>query len=208
MSQLPHTRARLSRDESREETRRRLVDSATELFARFGVPDTSLHMVAEHAGYSRGAFHSNFADKAELAEAVAASVTAQIGPAIDALLTSSVASGERLKGYIRNYLRFCADQPLLTGALIAVVGHQSRFDAARFDLRVEESLRGIISLFEEGQRRQEMRPFDPWFMAYMLRTTLDATAGRLAAGTLPTTVDEAITELVAVFDRSTRTEMH
>lgn len=204
MSQIPYGRARLSREESREQTRGRLVDSATELFAQFGVSNTSLHTVAEHAGYSRGAFHSNFGDKAELAEAVALSATSKIGPAIEALLVSSVSSGERLEDYIRSYLRFCADEPLKTSALIAVIGFQSRFDTVRFDSRVEESLRGIIGLFEDGQHRDEMRPFDPWLMAYMLRTTLDAAAARLAARTLPTSVDETIGEIVTIFELATR----
>ncbi|WP_052135830.1 TetR/AcrR family transcriptional regulator [Arthrobacter sp. PAMC 25486] len=206
MIQIPDGRARLSRDESREQTRRRLVDAATELFTQFGVSDTSLNTVAEHAGYSRGAFHSNFGDKAELAEAVALSATSMIGPTIDALLVSPIASGARLEDYIRSYLRFCADEPLKTSALIAVVGFQSRFDTVRFESRMKESLRGIIGLFKDGQQRDEMRPFDPWLMAYMLRTTLDAAAARLAARALPTSVDETIGEIVTIFELATRKE--
>lgn len=205
-SQTQGARTRLSRDESREETRRRLVDSATELFARFGVSDTSLHTVAEHAGYSRGAFHSNFDDKAELAEAVALSATSTIGPTLDALLSGPSPSSERLRDYIRGYLSFCAEHPVQTGALIAVVGFQSRFDTARFTSRMEESFRGLIGLFEDGQNRDEMRPFDPWFMAYVLRTTLDASAARIDAGTLPTSAEETINEVVDIFDLATRRE--
>lgn len=205
-SQSSSTRRRLSREESREETRRRLVGSATELFAQFGVSDTSLHTVAEHAGYSRGAFHSNFADKAELAEAVALSALARIGPMLDGLLASPAPSPERLRDYIRSYLDFCAKHPVQTGALIAVVGYQSRVDPARFDSRVEKSLHGIVGLFEEGQHRDEMRSFDPWLMAYMLRAALDAAAARLDSGTLPPTVDETVDEIVTIFDLATRKE--
>src|SRR5699024_405092 len=61
---------RLTRRESQELTRRRLVESAAELFAARGVRGTSLIAVAEQAGFSRGAVHGNFSDKDELAAAV------------------------------------------------------------------------------------------------------------------------------------------
>jgi AcrR family transcriptional regulator len=57
---------RLSREESRQQTRDRLLDAAAELFAERGVNGTSVEQIAERAGYSRGAFYGNFADKHEL----------------------------------------------------------------------------------------------------------------------------------------------
>ncbi|MER7130409.1 TetR/AcrR family transcriptional regulator [Streptosporangium saharense] len=57
---------RLSREQSREETRRRLLASASELFAERGVNGASIEQIAERAGYSRGAFYGNFDGKHEL----------------------------------------------------------------------------------------------------------------------------------------------
>lgn len=57
---------RLSREQSRQQTRERLLTSAAELFAECGVNGTSVEQIAERAGYSRGAFYSNFADKHEI----------------------------------------------------------------------------------------------------------------------------------------------
>ncbi|PPJ18211.1 TetR family transcriptional regulator [Nocardia nova] len=57
---------RLSREQSRQQTRDRLLDAAAELFAERGVNATSVEQIAERAGYSRGAFYGNFADKHEL----------------------------------------------------------------------------------------------------------------------------------------------
>ena len=54
---------RLSREESRAQTRERLLAAATELFAERGVNGASVEQIAERAGYSRGAFYGNFADK-------------------------------------------------------------------------------------------------------------------------------------------------
>ncbi len=55
--------ARLSREESQAATRERLIASATELFGRDGYAATSIERVAEAAGFSKGAFYSNFDSK-------------------------------------------------------------------------------------------------------------------------------------------------
>ena len=54
---------RLSRQESRLETRTKLLDSAAQLFARGGYEGASVDLIAESAGYSKGAFYSNFESK-------------------------------------------------------------------------------------------------------------------------------------------------
>jgi AcrR family transcriptional regulator len=62
--------ARLSRAESRAQTRERLLTAAAELFTERGVNGTSVEQIAERAGYSRGAFYGNFADKHDLVRAL------------------------------------------------------------------------------------------------------------------------------------------
>jgi AcrR family transcriptional regulator len=56
-------RQRLTRQESRLETRTRLLESAAQLFARGGYEGASVDLIAENAGYSKGAFYSNFESK-------------------------------------------------------------------------------------------------------------------------------------------------
>lgn len=57
---------RLTREQSRQQTRDRLLAAAAELFAERGVNGASVEQIAERAGYSRGAFYGNFDDKQEL----------------------------------------------------------------------------------------------------------------------------------------------
>jgi AcrR family transcriptional regulator len=51
---------------SREETRTRLLDAAATVFIDRGIGAASIEEVTDTAGFSRGAFYSNFADKDEL----------------------------------------------------------------------------------------------------------------------------------------------
>ena len=58
--------AKLTRDEKKARTRRRLLDAAAEVFAHRGFAATSLDEIAEEAGFSKGAVYSNFASKEDL----------------------------------------------------------------------------------------------------------------------------------------------
>lgn len=51
---------------SRENTRARLVAAAAEVFAESGLDGASVEAICERAGFTRGAFYSNFATKEEL----------------------------------------------------------------------------------------------------------------------------------------------
>ena len=64
------TRKRLTREESKELTRARLIEAAETLFIRKGFDGASVEDISEMAGYTRGAFYSNFADKDQVFLAV------------------------------------------------------------------------------------------------------------------------------------------
>jgi len=63
-------RHRLTRRQSQERTRQRLLDVAVEVFMEKGFARASVEEIAERAGYSKGAVYSNFASKEDLALAV------------------------------------------------------------------------------------------------------------------------------------------
>jgi len=63
-------RKRLTREESKELTRLRLIEAAERLFIRKGFDSASVDEISEAAGYSRGAFYSNFEDKDQVFLAV------------------------------------------------------------------------------------------------------------------------------------------
>src|SRR6202048_5474028 len=59
-------RKRLSREDSRDRTTQRLLDAAQKLIAKKGLSAASVEDIAEEAGYTRGAFYSNFSSKGDL----------------------------------------------------------------------------------------------------------------------------------------------
>ncbi len=71
MSMTPvKSNARLSREEMRVRTREKLMDAAEEVFAERGFYGASVEEIAERAGYTRGAFYSNYSGKDDIFLAV------------------------------------------------------------------------------------------------------------------------------------------
>lgn len=60
------SKVRLTREQSRDQTRQRLLDAAQSVFLSKGFVAASVEDIAELAGYTRGAFYSNFGSKSEL----------------------------------------------------------------------------------------------------------------------------------------------
>lgn len=88
-----------------EATRRRIIDSAVELFAELGYGETGLADVLQHAGVSKGAFYYHFDSKEAVATAIIGEFDARARAAVDA--------------------EFDADSPALEGLVAATFAVQS-----------------------------------------------------------------------------------
>src|SRR5690349_14325369 len=82
---------RLTRQESQERTRMRLIEAAETLFVRNGFDDTSVDEISEMAGYSRGAFYSNFQDKDQILLAIIDRRWPSVPKALDDILQQTSA---------------------------------------------------------------------------------------------------------------------
>ena len=96
-------RKRLSREESQAQTRTRLIDTAQQLFVANGYGGTSIRDIAERAGYSQGAFYSNFASKEEvLLELLRGHMEAE-GAQLSGLMDSGGRTPEQLFGELESW---------------------------------------------------------------------------------------------------------
>lgn len=83
---------------SRENTRARLLDAAAQVFAEVGLDGASVEAVCDRAGFTRGAFYSNFESKDELFLMLAGSVAAQRVSAVRARVAEMTAAGSLAEG--------------------------------------------------------------------------------------------------------------
>jgi AcrR family transcriptional regulator len=87
-------RRRLTREESRKQTQQRLLDAALTVIAKKGVAGASVEDIAALAGYTRGAFYSNFHGKNDLFIALLRRDHQQAQQGMTALLAAGLPPGE------------------------------------------------------------------------------------------------------------------
>ncbi|OYO18574.1 hypothetical protein CGZ93_14155 [Enemella dayhoffiae] len=79
----------------RAETRRRLMTAAIEVFADKGVNGASVEEICEQAGFTRGAFYSNFDSKDELCAALLRDLCQQHLAAAETAIAQVLDTGEQ-----------------------------------------------------------------------------------------------------------------
>jgi len=105
---------RLTRRESREETRLRLILAAEKVFIQCGFEGASVERIAEAAGFSRGAFYSNFSDKDELFLAVLNKRRLDIAATLDGILQRYPDTASRLHAVRDWYVEQCREKEWTT----------------------------------------------------------------------------------------------
>jgi AcrR family transcriptional regulator len=90
-------RKRLTREESRAQTRAKLIAVGRSHFLRYGLGGAVAEQIAEDAGYSRGALYSNFDGKEELFLAVIHEQEARRFEVFHSILNKKSSSKEKLR---------------------------------------------------------------------------------------------------------------
>jgi AcrR family transcriptional regulator len=170
------TAKRLTREESREQTRERLLAAAAGLFAERGVNGTSVEQIAERAGFTRGAFYGNFEGKHELVVALLRQRTRREAEEVTAL-RDGVASFDELMDRLRTWNTERAEH--LAGWLTL------RTELALYALRNPEA-RPLVGAGEQATRallergikaglsaRGAEPPADPAFLALIMHALED-----------------------------------
>jgi AcrR family transcriptional regulator len=101
---------RLTREESRAETRARLMAVGRKYFLRYGLRGAVAERIAEDAGYSRGAFYSNFDGMEELFLAVVMEEEERRFASFRAISSGPYAAADRLKRLRENSMNLLTDR--------------------------------------------------------------------------------------------------
>ncbi len=130
----------------RAKTRTRILDSAVDVFSQVGFASASIEMLAEAAGFSRGAFYSNFDSKDELLLAIAErEIELKLDALPNALALVKPKDGETLDSdTIRDVLI----------SLIAGTGDERRWQTLMseielFALRNPDAASGFMKIYKE-----------------------------------------------------------
>ncbi|MFT4299006.1 MAG: TetR/AcrR family transcriptional regulator [Aeromicrobium sp.] len=95
----------------REATRDRLVEAARELLAEIGIQGATVEAICERAGFTRGAFYSNYASKDELIVDLFAREKTQVLAFMQAAVEAEVSGDEGVPAAVRIAERFLEAYP-------------------------------------------------------------------------------------------------
>jgi AcrR family transcriptional regulator len=101
---------RLTREESRGETRARLMAVGRKHFLRYGLRGAVAERIAEDAGYSRGAFYSNFDGLEDLFLAVLVEEEERRSASFRAISSGADSAGARLQQLRENSMNLLTDR--------------------------------------------------------------------------------------------------
>lgn len=125
---------RLNREQSREQTRARLLAAAHAVFIEKGFALASVEDITAAAGYTRGAFYSNFRDKTQLFIGVLRGESAAIDDDLRQMLAAPVPDAGALREKMAGYYG-----RLYTNDISSVLWMEAEVVAAR-DPRFRETL--------------------------------------------------------------------
>jgi AcrR family transcriptional regulator len=106
----------MSRKETQERTRERLLEAAAKVFARRGYHRATVDEIASEAGFTIGALYSNFAGKEELFLALADRQVEQRAAEVRAIADAAEGEGDassEAAAQFRSFLEADPDWPLL-----------------------------------------------------------------------------------------------
>jgi AcrR family transcriptional regulator len=103
--------SRLTREESKANTRERLLAAARTVFARGGFHGASVEEIAAEAGFSTGALYSNFDGKEDLFLAVMERAIEEHAREITAAVAARPSMAERATGGARQWMRMIEREP-------------------------------------------------------------------------------------------------
>eukprot|EP01037_Dinobryon_pediforme_P031495 gene31495-36007_t len=137
-------RQRLSREQSREQTRERLLAASHTVFTQKGFALASVEEITTAAGYSRGAFYSNFDDKTELFFELLRRESVEIEAEFHRMLQAPQVDVEQLRQQITTYY-----SQLFQQDACSLLWMEAKIVAVR-----DEKFRAKLNQFQEERHKQ------------------------------------------------------
>ena len=125
---------RLTRAEKKAETRSSLLGAAATVFARRGMQQATIEEVAEHAGFTKGAFYANFESKEELFLAMLDDRFAKHLEEIDRVLASDAEPEDQARAGAANFVDFISSDPEWERLFFEFSAYASRNEKFRTEL--------------------------------------------------------------------------
>ena len=171
--------ARMTREQSRANTRERLLRAARSVFARNGFHGASVEEIASEAGFSTGALYSNFTGKEDLFLVLMEREIDEYAREISDAVRTRASMSERATGGARQWMTMIEREPdvLLLFMEFWAYGVRDAQVRPKVAARFAQMRRVLTSLIAEGVREFDLELALP---AEELAVAIDALADGIA----------------------------
>lgn len=150
----------VSRKERQERTRSCLMTSAAKVFSRRGLERASVDEIAEDAGYTKGAFYSNFKSKEELFLAMLDERFGREIERLDQALGTGEAPDEAARHAGEDFIRFMRSDPEWQRLFFEFSAHAARNEEFREELltRYRAMRERLTEVFRRWAQGMDIEP--------------------------------------------------
>lgn len=157
-------RGRQPRTDRGEQTRRRLLEAAEDVFARHGYHEASIVKITERAGVAQGTFYLYFRTKAEIFEELVDDLNRRVRRAMTEAVDGAPSRIEAERLGLLGFLEFTARHP----GLYRIMRQAELVSPAAYRRHYDRIARSYVAGLREAMDRQEIARADPEVLAWLL----------------------------------------
>ena len=148
----------MARNNSKENTRVRIINSAKKLFAEQGYQKTTIVDISKQAGLSEAALYEYFQGKEDLLLTIPDLWVSELLEDLDEQLFGVRGAENKLRKYLWWYLRQVEQSPLDAKIVYLFLKTNANFLNTEVYANVKKLYSYLVDIFEEGLETGEMKP--------------------------------------------------
>jgi TetR/AcrR family fatty acid metabolism transcriptional regulator len=147
----------MAKNNSKEHTRVRIINSAKKLFAEQGYQKTTIVDISKQAGLSEAALYEYFQGKEDLLLTIPGLWVSELLQDLDEQLFGIQGAVNKLRKYLWWYLRRVEQAPLDAKIVYLFLKTNANFLETEVYANVKKLYSYLIDIFEEGQKTGELK---------------------------------------------------
>ncbi len=148
----------MARNNSKEHTRARIINSAKKLFADQGYQKTTIVDISRQAGLSEAALYEYFQGKEDLLLMIPDLWVSELLQDLDEQLFGIKGAVNKLRKYLWWYMRRIEQSPLDAKIVYLFLKTNANFLKTEVYSNVKNLYAYLVDIFEEGRKSGEMKP--------------------------------------------------
>ncbi len=164
----------MKKEISKENTRMRIIDAATRLFAEQGYQQTTISEIAKLVGLAEGSIYDHFRGKEDLLLTIPDVWVTKAIDELEVQLLGIEGAFNKLRKFLWWYIHYIQSEPMTAKVVFLFLKTNPNFIKSEVYPNVQTFYTGLIRIFEEGIESGEMaEDLDPFVARSIVLGTIE-----------------------------------